>query len=87
MPELSRFFGIIVSINPLDHTPPHFHVRYQGWKASIRINDFGLEDGDLPPKQFGRVVEWAKLHQKELAEAWRLTRKGQPVEKIEPLRK
>jgi len=28
MPELSRFFGVIVMMFYDDHPPPHFHVRY-----------------------------------------------------------
>lgn len=28
MPEVSRFFGIIISLNYNEHPPPHFHVRY-----------------------------------------------------------
>jgi hypothetical protein len=30
MPEISRFFGIIVQMYYSDHEPPHFHVRYSG---------------------------------------------------------
>jgi hypothetical protein len=30
MPELSRFFGIIVMMFCNDHPPPHFRVRYAG---------------------------------------------------------
>jgi len=37
MPEISRFFGIIITINYGDHPPPHFHVRYGGQKALIDI--------------------------------------------------
>lgn len=27
MPEISRFFGTIITMNYNDHAPPHFHVR------------------------------------------------------------
>ena len=27
MPEISRFFGIIIQMYYNDHEPPHFHVR------------------------------------------------------------
>ena len=36
MPEISRFFGILISINYNDHAPSHFHVRYGGWQAATR---------------------------------------------------
>ena len=37
MPEISRFFGIVVQMYYSDHEPPHFHVRYSGQKALIAI--------------------------------------------------
>ena len=30
MPEISRFYGIVISMYYDDHNPPHFHVRYGG---------------------------------------------------------
>ena len=33
MPEISRFFGIIISIFYDDHNPPHFHARYGDYDA------------------------------------------------------
>lgn len=29
MPELTRFFGIIIAMFCDDHNPPHFHVRHR----------------------------------------------------------
>ena len=29
MPEISTFYGIIISMFFSDHNPPHFHVKYQ----------------------------------------------------------
>jgi hypothetical protein len=45
MPELSRFFGIIVMMFYNDHPPPHFHVRYAGQKAIIAINSLAILEG------------------------------------------
>lgn len=28
MPELSRFYGIIIYMSAKDHSPPHFHAKY-----------------------------------------------------------
>jgi hypothetical protein len=39
MPEISRFFGIVVRMYYADHEPPHFHVRYSGQKALIAIRN------------------------------------------------
>ena len=48
MPELSRFLGIVVYMLFNEHNPPHFHVEYGEYKASISINDLALVKGDLP---------------------------------------
>ena len=37
MPEISRFFGIVISMNYNDHAPPHFQVRYGSEKAIVDI--------------------------------------------------
>jgi hypothetical protein len=58
MPELSRFFGIIITMFYDDHAPPHFHVRYAEHKAIITIDSLTLLEGHLPPRVFGLVAEW-----------------------------
>jgi hypothetical protein len=68
-----------------DHAPPHFHVAYGGAEASIRIAPVGLKDGRLPPRVLALVVEWASLHEVELAEKWDRIRRGLPVHRIAPL--
>ena len=85
MPKISEFFGIAIYMYFDDHPPPHFHARYAGFEAVIRIDDLRVERGELPPRALGLVVEWATLHRAELAEAWRQAEAAQPVSKIEPL--
>jgi hypothetical protein len=85
MPEVSRFFGIIVSLFYNDHQPPHFHIRYGDQKAIIAIDTLTVLRGRLSPRVLGLVVEWASLHQEELRENWRLAREQKPLKKIEPL--
>jgi hypothetical protein len=50
----------------IDRNPPHFHVEYGGYEASIAINGFGMMEGDLPSRILGFVIEWAST-QKEVA--------------------
>ena len=66
MPEISRFFGIVVQMYYADHDPPHFHVRYAGQKALIAIETLALQRGTLSPRALGHVAEWAALHRAEL---------------------
>ena len=85
MPTISRFYGIIIQMYFDDHNPPHFHAIYNDYKAVISIDDFSLLYGDLPPKALGLVIEWAKLHQPELQEEWKLARDHKNLFEIEPL--
>lgn len=45
MPELSRFYGIIILMYHNDHNPPHFHVRYGGSTTLIGIDPITILRG------------------------------------------
>jgi hypothetical protein len=68
-----------------EHHPPHFPVVSGEWEVSIRIADFGVMAGHLPPRLLGQVIEWSALHQGELMQEWDNMRAGRPLNKIEPL--
>lgn len=85
MPELSRFFGIIIAMYYNDHPPPHFHVRYGQQKAIIDIQSLAILEGKLSPRVLGLVIEWAASHQSELLQNWELARQQEPLESIQPL--
>jgi len=84
-PELSRFFGIIISMNTRDHPPPHFHARYAEHEATFSIEDGSLLQGSLPPRVRGFVTEWAVIHQKKLQENWDRLQSQQTSQSIPPL--
>ncbi len=86
MPEISRFFGIIIAMFYNDHSPPHFHARYGGERAIIAIESLTVLEGRLSPRVRGVVMEWAAIHQGELLEDWNLARAQAPLRPIEPLR-
>lgn len=86
MPEISRFFGIIIAIFYSDHNPPHFHAIYGDNKAAIKIEDFMVLEGYLPPRALGLVMEWAAIHKAELAKDWDLAAGKKPLSLIEPLK-
>jgi hypothetical protein len=85
MPEISRFFGIIIAMYYNDHPPPHFHVRYGQQKAIIEIQSLAVLEGKLSPRVLGLVIEWAASHQAELLQNWELARQQDPLEPIQPL--
>ncbi len=85
MPEISRFFGIIIKMYYDEHYPPHFHAEYGEFQALIRIEDFTLMRGKLPPRVLGFVMEWMAIHKDELLEEWSLAREDKPLYKIKPL--
>lgn len=85
MPEISRFFGIVIAMFYNDHSPPHFHARYGEQHAVIGIESLALLEGRLPPRAMGLVMEWAALHQAELTEDWKLARDQVALRPIAPL--
>ena len=85
MPELSRFFGIIIAMFAGDHYPPYFHVRYGDYEAIITIED-GIVKGELPKKALKDVFEWMEIHQEELKTNWNRLQEGKGIIKIEPLK-
>lgn len=89
MPEIARFFGIIIRMfaeagGP--HSRPHLHAYYQNDIAIFTIDSIDKIAGSLPRQQQRLVEAWAELHQDELLANWRLLQAGQPPSKIEPLR-
>jgi hypothetical protein len=85
MPEISRFFGIVIQMFYDDHTPPHFHVRYAGQRALIGIETLSVLKGGLSPRTLGLVMEWAALHRDDLLEDWGLARVEAQLKPIAPL--
>lgn len=88
MPEISRFYGIVIrmfSERDAQHHRPHFHADYQEWSAAFAIDTLAILAGQLPPPQCRLVEAWATIHQAELAANWELLNSGQPSFKIEPL--
>jgi hypothetical protein len=85
MPEVSRFFGIIIAMFFDEHNPPHFHARYGSDRAAIEIRSLRILEGKLSPRVLGLVVEWASQHQDELLDNWEAARLNQPPRKISPL--
>ena len=85
MPEISRFFGIIIRMYFDDHPPPHFHAVYGDSEAQVGIDPITILESTLPRRAISMVVEWATLHQSELMANWQRLREDQPAEKIPPL--
>jgi hypothetical protein len=88
MPELSRFFGIIMRMymevgGP--HHSPHFHAYYQGDVAVFSLEPIELIAGSLPRRQRRLAEAWAELHEAELLADWQRLQAGQTPLPIEPL--
>ena len=50
MPEISRVLGIVITMYFNDHNPPHFHVRYDEYRALVGIEPLELREGQVPPR-------------------------------------
>ena len=88
MPELSRYFGIIIRMYMevgVPHHTPHFHAYYQDDVGVFSFDPVELIAGSLPRRQRRLVVAWAELHQAELLADWERLQAGQSPTPIEPL--
>lgn len=85
MPEICRFYGIVIKMYFDDHSPPHFHAHYSGHEVRINIYTLAVVFGRLPAQALGLVAEWPSLHQEELLQLWQKAKNLQSLHKIEPL--
>jgi hypothetical protein len=84
VPEISRFYGIVIQMLLNEHAPPHFHARYGDEAVSVAIRD-GAVTGEFPPSARRLVLQWREEHERELMTNWELLRAGQPTKPIAPL--
>jgi len=88
MPEISRFFGIVIRMynEPNKrHYLPHFHAYYQGDSAVFIIDPIAMLEGSFPARQRRLVEAWAEIHQTELKSDWEILQTGGVPASIEPL--
>ena len=85
MPEICRFFGIIIRMFFEDHEPSHIHVEYQGQKAVFDLRG-NIIKGELNSRTAIKLVrDWIDLRNNELQEDWKLAKDGKELKKISPL--
>ena len=85
MPEICRFYGIVIKMYFADHAPPHFHAEYAEHEARIAIDSLAVISGRLPPRAMGLVAEWATLHQQDLSGLWEKARRLELLHRLDPL--
>jgi hypothetical protein len=85
VPEISRFFGIVIQMFWDEHPPPHIHVRYGGHVGAVEIDSGSVIAGRLPSRVCGLVAEWVDLHRSELLLDWDLVASGRQPRRIAPL--
>ena len=85
MPQISRFYGIIILMNFMDHLPPHFHAWYNEYKITVNIED-GEVNGTMPARALRLILEWWELNKETLSETWNDACSGVPLRTIEPLK-
>jgi uncharacterized protein DUF4160/uncharacterized protein DUF2442 len=84
VPEISRFYGIVIQMLANAHAPPHFHAVYGEHEISVSIRD-GRVTGSFPPRARMLVSEWRQRHEAELMANWDRLRSGHAPLPIAPL--
>ena len=82
MPEVSRFYGIVIKVFFGDRPSPHFHAVYGEYNALVSIETLEIIEGDLPSRAQKLVIEWASLYQQDLLAMW----ESQEIRKLPPLK-
>ena len=83
MPEISRFYGIIIHMFFNEHNPPHFHAVYGEYRVSIDLEN-EVVNGFMPKRALKLVFEWMDIHKTEIIENWKKCQQGETPDKIEP---
>lgn len=65
MPEIARFYGIVIKLFFGDHLPPHFHAIYGEYVGLFNIDTLEMIEGDLPNRAVKLVIEWAMIYKTE----------------------
>ena len=89
VPEISRFYGLIISLYYGDteyRHKPHIHVRYGDDNASFSIDDAEMLAGKLPLRQTRLIQAWIELHRDDILEDWDLIQNGKDYFTIAPLK-
>ena len=81
MPEITRFYGLIIRMFYKEHNPPHIHIEYGEKKGIIDIRAGTMTDGDLPPKALVLAKEWTSAYKEELLDMW----EDQKIRRLPPL--
>lgn len=85
MPEVSRFYGLVIRMYVNDHGRPHFHVIYSEDTASLDIETREIVEGALPARAYRLAREWGEAHASELLDNWNRLRAGQTIVPVAPL--
>jgi hypothetical protein len=83
MPEIVRFYGIIIKIFfQNEHNPPHIHAVYNEHNGVFDIRTMEMIEGDLPLKAQKLVKEWGEIYGNELMTMWenKILKKLPPLE-------
>ncbi|MBO5176037.1 MAG: DUF4160 domain-containing protein [Lachnospiraceae bacterium] len=83
MPEISRFYGIIIKMffKPKEHEPSHIHALYGEYVGIFDLRTMEMTEGDMPIKAQGLIKEWLSRNQQALLQMW----DSQKLRKLPPL--
>ena len=83
MPEISRFYGIVIKMffKPKEHEPSHIHALYGEYVGIFDLQSMEMTEGDLPKKAQELIKEWLYKNQEELSKMW----ETQKLRKLPPL--
>lgn len=85
MPLVCEFFGIKIYIYWEDHSPPHFHAKYNEFEIFVDIRKAVVIKGFFPAKELKLVLAWCEIYQDDLLNDWNLAKESKELVRIKPL--
>lgn len=66
MPVFDTIDGIVISVFPREHLPPHCHAQYAEHEALIAIRTLEVIAGRLPAKPLKKVIAFMEREENQL---------------------
>lgn len=81
VPIIDRYLGIIFTGG--EHPPPHIHVRYNEFKASVDLRTGCILAGKLPPRVIKLTRKWLNENREATLKEWERMENGETPRPLE----
>ena len=85
VPEISRFFGIVVRMYYQEHEPRHFHAEHRAQEGKFDFDGNQIVGNITSKNALDLIRQWAQLNRSALDANWSNIIAGRSLDRIRPL--